>query len=35
MCKVGTGYFCINLISKNVETHINDEIQRDIRVLKN
>ena len=21
MCKVGTGHFCINLISKNVETH--------------
>ena len=29
MIKIGTGHFCINLASDNVDTHINDLLERD------
>ena len=32
MSEVGTGHFCIDLISENLETHINDVKERDLLV---
>ena len=35
MEKVGSGHFCIELMSKNLETHVNDVEERDACVEKN
>ena len=29
MVEVGSGHFCINLVSENLLTHIDDELERD------